>query len=91
MPEFTVTEYCWVLADYPYTVEADSQGDALLKVVSGEIEYPDRVSDVDWDSSRTCNWRVRGNQSDPEAWIGDDGDRLHTSRVGFIGVRTVNA
>jgi hypothetical protein len=91
MPEFTVTEYRWVLADYPYTVQANSKGEALLKVASGEIWDPDRVSEVDWEVSRTCNWRVRRDFSDPETWIGDDGEHLHTSRLGFIGVRGSNA
>ena len=90
MPEFTVTERRWVLADYPYTVEAPNAEDALLSVTQGTDVYPDRASEIDWEVSKPSSWDVygpvdgegEGLQVDLEA-----DDYLTLSRLGFIGAR----
>ena len=90
MPEFTATERRWVLADYPYTVEAINATDALLKVARSVDVYPDRASEVDWEVTRPSSWDVYG----PTGGGGwkvqidlDADDHLRLSRLGFIGVR----
>jgi hypothetical protein len=94
MPEFTVTERRWVLADYPYTVEALTAGDALLSVTHGEDPLPDRASEVNWEVSKPCSWDVYGPVDEEGEGLQVDldvDDYPRVSRLGFIGVRGKNA
>ena len=93
MPEFTVTEYRWVLADYPFTVHAESAGEAFLKVATEPDPLPDRASRVEWEIWRPFNWSVEGPAIlDSDSWIDTEPTgRLFVSRRGFIGVRDPDA
>ena len=88
MPEFDVTERRWVLADYPYTVQAVSEGDALLRASYGDL-LPNRASEMDWEVSMPCSWDVYGPIDEDGEGVRnlDSGGRLRLSRLGFIGVR----
>jgi hypothetical protein len=91
MPEFTVTERRWVLADYPYTVQALTAGDALISVTHGADPIPDRASEIDWETSKPSSWDVYGPVDEEGEGLQvdlDANDDLGLSRLGFIGVRS---
>ena len=94
MSKYRVLEREMVLHEIPYEVEADSPGEAVLKVATDRRREPCRDTEIVYEVNSPYMWEVyRAEDVEEEgcraSCLGEiDGDEpIAVSRRGFIGAR----